>query len=108
MKIINETIDALQSSSHPYPLEKLSENIEDILFIDIETTGLSARTSSLYLIGCAFFREGTWQLRQWFAEKNTEEELLLSTFLSFAAPFHTLIHFNGNRFDLPYIKTRCD
>ena len=40
-----------------YPLENLAP-LEQILFLDIETTGFTARTSYLYLIGCAYYSEG--------------------------------------------------
>ena len=108
MKIITETIDASQTSEYPYPFAYLSPQKEDILFLDIETTGLSAKTSSLYLIGCAFYKDGTWQLRQWFADQHSQEQDLLSALIIFSRSFHTLIHFNGNRFDLPYLHTKCD
>lgn len=34
-----------------YPIERLAP-LDQILFLDIETTGLSADNSQLYLIGC--------------------------------------------------------
>ena len=43
-----------------YPIERLAP-LDQILFLDIETTGLSADNSQLYLIGCAFYKEGNWQ-----------------------------------------------
>ena len=104
MKIIEEKIEY----SGSYPLSKISEKIEDILFIDIETTGLSPKTSVLYLIGCAFYKGGAWQLKQWFADEKNEEFDLIKSFLTFARDFKVLIHFNGNRFDLPFIKYKCE
>ena len=44
-----------------YPLERLVP-LNEVLFIDIETTGFTAARSQLYLIGCAFYQEGNWQL----------------------------------------------
>ena len=44
-----------------YPIERLAP-LDQILFLDIETTGLSADNSQLYLIGCAFYKEGNWQI----------------------------------------------
>jgi uncharacterized protein YprB with RNaseH-like and TPR domain len=92
----------------PYPINKLVENPEKALFIDIETTGFSAKTSKLYLIGCAYYEQGSRHLAQWFADKKDDEEEILNAFLMFASTYDTLIHFNGNRFDLPYIKAKCD
>ena len=51
---IEETI--LNSFALNYPLERLAP-LDQILFLDIETTGFTAASSQLYLIGCAFYRE---------------------------------------------------
>ena len=50
-----------------YPLDRIAP-LTDILFVDIETTGFTARSSSLYLIGTAYYQTGCWHIRQWFAE----------------------------------------
>ena len=74
------------------------------VFFDIETTGLKAEYSHLYLIGAAHrLSSGRWQITQWLAEKPQEEAALLRTFNAYVLPFTTLIHFNGNRFDIPYL-----
>ena len=88
-----------------YPLERLAP-LEQVLFLDIETTGLSAGSSQLYLIGCAFYREGNWQIRQWFAQSPEEEPELIKAFFNFAQSFSYLLHYNGNTFDLPYLKQK--
>ena len=95
-----------------YPLQEKVKP-EDVLFLDIETTGFSAATSSIYLIGCCFYKNGEWDITQWLCESlpggdSREEEILLKTFLSFLKDYKTLIHFNGNRFDLPFIEKRCE
>ncbi|WP_044957124.1 ribonuclease H-like domain-containing protein [Butyrivibrio sp. LC3010] len=105
MKIIDEIIT---ESAESYPLERISDSPEDILFIDIETTGLSPKNSLIYLIGCAYYRNETWNLRQFFSDSRGEEEDLLLSFMDFAKDFHVLLHFNGNRFDLPFIEFKCD
>ncbi|MDO4343646.1 MAG: ribonuclease H-like domain-containing protein [Eubacteriales bacterium] len=78
-----------------------------LLFFDIETTGFTARSSSLYLIGCVAFLDGEWQAIQWFAENPAEESEILSLFLDFSRNFSQLIHFNGDRFDLPFLQEKC-
>lgn len=87
------------------PFQDLDRN--SLLFFDIETTGLSARSSSLYLIGAAGYRHPDWVITQWFAESPDEEPAVLDAFLSYAAGFSQVVHFNGNRFDLPYIAEKC-
>lgn len=103
MQIINHT---LESFTIGYPLERIAPP-DQFLLVDIETTGFTAKSSSLYLIGTAFFADGAWRIRQWFAEEPTEEAALLDDFFAFAAPYTHLIHFNGNNFDLPYLLQKC-
>ncbi|WP_026496595.1 ribonuclease H-like domain-containing protein [Butyrivibrio sp. WCD3002] len=104
MKIIDELIN----QEPGYPLERICNDKKDILFFDIETTGLSPKTSSLYLIGCAYYGDDGWHLRQFFANEKNEEFEVIKTFMGFARDYKILIHFNGNRFDLPFIKFKCD
>ncbi|MDE6211989.1 MAG: ribonuclease H-like domain-containing protein, partial [Lachnospiraceae bacterium] len=103
MQIVKQN---LNSFTIGYPLEQIAP-LEQFLFVDIETTGFTAKSSSLYLIGTAFYTEGSWQIRQWFCENPIEEAALLSDFFAFAASFTHLIHFNGNNFDLPYLLQKC-
>lgn len=87
------------SFEHEYAIDK-------IVFFDIETTGLSAETSYLYLIGCAYYKDETFHLIQWFSENINEESLLISTFFEFLANYDFLIHFNGSGFDIPFIQQK--
>ena len=81
-----------------------------MVFLDIETTGLQVRTSHLYLIGVLFFDPipHRFLLRQWFLNRPTEERNLLILFAEFLSSFHGLIHFNGNPFDLPYLRHKYE
>lgn len=103
MRISEETIDNFSIS---YPLDRLAP-LERILLIDIETTGFTARSSCLYLIGCAYHLAGKWHTIQWLAENNDQELDLLRAFFEFARPYRYLIHFNGNNFDLPFLLQKC-
>lgn len=89
-----------------YPIEKIGAK-EDILFVDIETTGLSPETASIYLMGCCFFNKGEWMIRQWLCENPDEEKELLEAFYRHLSSYSILIHFNGNQFDLPFITKRA-
>ena len=55
----------------------------DVLFLDIETTGISREKSAVYLIGCICMQPEGWQLTQWFDDTGTDEKMLLSSFLIF-------------------------
>lgn len=89
-----------------YPLERIAP-LDKVLFVDIETTGFTAKNSCLYLIGAAFYQAGSWRIRQWFADRPEEESSLLEEFFAFAQNYTHLIHFNGNNFDLPYLLQKC-
>lgn len=88
-----------------YSFEK-EYDIGKIVFFDIETTGLSAQDSYLYLIGCAYYRDGSFHLIQWFSEGINEEKLLIKSFFDFLKSFRLLIHFNGSGFDIPFIEEK--
>lgn len=89
-----------------YPLRSLGHP-DDFLFFDIETTGLTPANAQVYLIGALSHEEGSgWTLRQWFAESLTDEEEMLRDFFAFAGRFRTLVHYNGDTFDIPFLM-RC-
>lgn len=90
-----------------YDLSLLA-NPDKALFIDIETTGLSSKTASIYLIGVCYYKDNVWNGIQWFAESTESESDVIDAFFHFAEDFSTLIHFNGNQFDLPFILGRCE
>ena len=78
MQIIDSTPTALSAD-----LQMYLRNGD--VFFDIETTGLSWRTSHLYLIGALFFDPAadTFTLRQWFLDRPTEEKACLFFHVSF-------------------------
>ena len=90
-----------------YPIELLADPA-NVLFMDIETTGLTPANTNLYLIGCAYFENDEWHVIQWFAERYEEELTLLTAFFDFVKKYKYLIHFNGNKFDIPYLQYKCD
>ena len=103
MKIIKKELPLLKAG---YDLGA-DYTIEQSLFLDIETTGFSAASSSLYLIGCVYKHLETFHMIQWFAESPDEECLILQEFFSFSKVYKQLIHFNGNRFDVPYLTQKA-
>lgn len=103
MKLLEQTLLLKFSYSFSYPKEK-------VVFFDIETTGLFADTSSLYLIGCIFYDHtiSSWKLIQWFSNNYQSESFLLDAFFSFLKNYQLLIHYNGTRFDIPYLLKKCE
>lgn len=104
MKILQKKLADLQIA---YPIEQFAPK-HSILYLDIETTGFQAKSSYVYLIGCAFFFEEQWNSIQWFAETPDEESMILKAFLTFRQNYSCLIHYNGNNFDLPFLQTRFE
>lgn len=100
------TFEEVIQITPPYPLENLAP-LEDILFFDIETTGFQADVSSLYLIGCLYYENHSFHMVQWFADSYQSEVDLLHHFFRLLNKRKTLIHFNGNGFDIPYLLKKC-
>jgi len=84
---------------------------ENILLLDIETTGLSRVNNHIYIIGIGRVFESsdskiTLSISQFFSESNDDEYTLLMTFTSLLRSNDTIITFNGNRFDIPFLNAR--
>lgn len=103
MKTRQTNLDALSLN---YSFEN-NLSLENILFIDIETTGFTARSSYLYMIGCVYYKENSWKSIQWLASEPTQEAEILTSFIEFIQPYSHLVHFNGDNFDLPFLKEKC-
>ncbi len=95
-------------------LDEWFANGNAVLF-DIETTGLSHRRTQLYLIGAIARENGLWTLRQLFLDDAKEEKELLIAFSAYIRQFSgtspdppLLVHFNGDTFDIPYVRSKCD
>jgi len=76
----------------------------DLLFLDIETAGLSNAT--LFLVGTLDFASGRPMLRFHFARDYAEEEPMLHAFQQFMGRFRTVVTFNGRSFDMPFLRDR--
>lgn len=79
---------------------------ESALLFDIETTGFSAQTCKVYLIGCAFRCQKNITFLQYFAETGQEEGALLTAFFTLCRRFSSTITFNGLGFDIPFLLER--
>ena len=80
---------------------------DNSIFFDIETTGFSPTTSSIYLIGCLHKKGANLIVEQFFAESKEEERIVLEQFIKLSASYKTIISFNGLGFDIPFIKAKC-
>ena len=99
MKIITQTLEHSEPSL---------ASLADVVYFDIETTGLSSARNQIYLIGCALHDAGSWTLPQWFDNTGREEKEIISSFLLYISGRKTLIHYNGDRFDIPFLLKRME
>lgn len=94
-------------SHFPEILNKYCDS-DNFLFFDIETTGLSPTSSFVYLISAGFYTNNTFNIVQYFAENMSEEINILEAFDKLSQNYKLLSHFNGDKFDIPYLKCRYE
>lgn len=78
-----------------------------LVFLDIETTGLSGGTGTYaFLVGIGRYRGDRFCLTQFFMRDPVEEPALLEALDEFLQPLDALVTFNGKAFDAPILRTR--
>ncbi|MDY6325255.1 MAG: ribonuclease H-like domain-containing protein [Catonella sp.] len=88
-------------------VENLFPTGEKTAWFDIETTGLSYDVSKVYLIGIAERSSDGIKLTQLFADTLDSEVEILTYFTDYIKNVEKLIHYNGDGFDLPFVRKRC-
>ncbi|MEW6455526.1 MAG: ribonuclease H-like domain-containing protein [Acidobacteriota bacterium] len=86
-----------------------SLNLNETLFLDLETTGLSGGTGVIpFLIGLGFYEEEKYKIKHYFIRDLKEERYILEKFQCFLQErnFSGLITYNGKNFDLPILEAR--
>lgn len=76
---------------------------KQLLFFDIETTGLNPEVSAITVIGC---RTADGNVTQWFNEDGLSQKRILQEFLEFLTPDYKLVSFHGKSFDLPFLQSK--
>lgn len=78
-----------------------------MLFIDLETTGLAGGAGTYaFLVGCAWYQDGSLRVRQFFLSNFAAERVLLEAVADIAGRCGAVVTYNGKSFDLPLIETR--
>jgi hypothetical protein len=86
---------------------EIKVQLEDLCFIDTETTGLSGGTGTyIFLAGTGVFEAGHFHLIQFFMRDPTEEPALLFALEELLTRCSGVVTFNGKSFDVPLLKSR--
>nr|WP_162990625.1 ribonuclease H-like domain-containing protein [Maliibacterium massiliense] len=83
-----------------------SLDVEKVLFLDTETTGLYGAGVQAFLVGVGFYREGAFHLHQLLMRDLSGEHRLLEALDVLCAQFDTLVTYNGKSFDVPLLRAR--
>lgn len=77
------------------------------VFFDIETTGLSGGAGTVaFLVGCGWFEDDAFRVRQWLMLGPSGERPLLEALGRTMDEASLLVTFNGRTFDVPFMETR--
>ena len=82
-----------------------ADGLEQALFLDLETCGLSS--STVFLAGTMHWNGEDFVLRQYFARHYGEEGPLLRALGEAMTGFRHLVTFNGRTFDVPFLQARA-
>ena len=104
-----QIIDEILPATNPI-YQKIEEYYDptEVLMFDIETTGLSASSSFIYLIGVNLKKDGCWHIIQLFNDDGMSEPEMISSFMDILGDYKYLIEFNGDTFDIPFVKKRLE
>ncbi|MFW6138758.1 MAG: ribonuclease H-like domain-containing protein [Spirochaetota bacterium] len=82
--------------------------LEDLVFFDIETTGLSTGAGTyVFLVGLLRFHGQEVHLKQYFLNNLSSERLFLEVLTQGLNADRVLVSYNGKCFDYPLVKNRC-
>ncbi|WP_127533662.1 ribonuclease H-like domain-containing protein [Paenibacillus kobensis] len=80
---------------------------EEVLFLDLETTGLGAGAGNVpFMLGIAYFENGEYVVRQSLIRHPAEERAMLADLKERLPRFRYLVTYNGRTFDWPVMQSR--
>lgn len=81
--------------------------LENYIFIDTETTGLSGGTGTYaFLVGIGYFTDVGFRVEQYFMNDLAAEDKLLEAIISQLDDDKILVSYNGKSFDINLLNTR--
>jgi uncharacterized protein YprB with RNaseH-like and TPR domain len=84
-----------------------AHNIESVLFIDTETTGLAGGSGTVaFMVGLGWVKGNRFVVHQYFISQLNHEEGMLEYIAEFAKNFTCLASYNGKSYDIPLLNTR--
>ncbi|HET9369958.1 MAG TPA: ribonuclease H-like domain-containing protein, partial [Vicinamibacterales bacterium] len=88
-------------------LAEVADWASRIVFFDIETTGLSGGAGTIaFLVGCGWFEDGGFKVRQLLLTGPAGEPALLEELGAIFDEASLLVTYNGRTFDIPTMDTR--
>ncbi|HPJ03153.1 MAG TPA: ribonuclease H-like domain-containing protein [Candidatus Limiplasma sp.] len=88
----------------PFPV---SVKMQDLLFLDTETTGLSRGAGTVaFLVGIGYFTQDHFVVEQYLMRDYDEELFVLQEVSRLLEAFPVLVTFNGRTFDMPVLQSR--
>lgn len=96
------TLSRWAKLSDPVP-----KNLENVLFLDTETSGLSGGTGTyIFMVGLGWFENNDFIISQVFLKDPSEELAFLETLVRLTNRFQTVVTYNGKSFDIPIMRSR--
>lgn len=96
--------DISDSHAKEYVQKRIKNIPEEILFLDIESTGFVGNL--IFLIGMMYKQEKDLKIELCFARNPLEEEAILEHFSNKLRNYKDIVTFNGYTFDIPAIQDR--
>ncbi len=82
-------------------------NIDDLLFFDLETTGLAGGAGTYpFLLGFAFFENNRFKIIQYFLPEYDRDVFVYLDLKKIINSKSILVSYNGKSYDYPLLKTR--
>lgn len=107
VNVMRITEEKIRSTLYDSPIFKEYFGESSIACADIETTGLSPRKCSVILGGLTVPGDGGTRMAfQYFADRPDEEAELLDRYCGMLGQYDTVITYNGDSFDIPFLKKR--